>query len=579
MVAGLLAWLPWRGRLNTALARWGFAARWLALLALAGLVVDPGIGMRSSGDHRLILLDNSISMHSATARQDSVAALLRADVPIRRFGEAAPDVPGGLSSLQSALAAAVASGSRVELITDGEITDRMAIPADLLSRITVNVVPRRAEADVALAAVRMPERIAATDTLTVEVELRVSAGWPAGPVAIALRDGEQTLLTGETPIDGPGRYLVRLHGLLPATLTGDRWLTLVRLGAPDAEAETDVRWRHLRVTATPAVVAIVTTPDWDGREMISTLAAVSESRVRGFIRLAPERWYRTDRMTPVSAAEVARAAAAADLLAVRGDTTPWRSSGRSRILWPTAGEAADWYAEVVAEPSPLSVAVAGVPSESLPPLTAASPIRAAAWQGLQVRRARRGDPLPVVAGRISGGRSVVISADGFYQWAFRGGVAEQAWRSVIAAATSWLLSAPSADAAAAEPIDRVTERGRPVRFRASDSIVQPVPLTLMSDSDSVSRRDTLVWNADGEAELVLPVGHYSYQLAGGQQGTFAVEPYSAELFPAAARLTSHRAELAGGAARRSLRDLLPLFALIVIGLGIEWLIRRRLGLP
>lgn len=582
LVALVLAWLPWRGRLDRPLARVGLAARAAGWLALALLLIDPGVSGRSHRGRPLVLLDNSVSMHSATAPGDSLRALAAARGDVMRFGELAPDVPGGVSRLGPLLAAATSAGRPVEVVTDGEIADAASIPADLLAQATLTVVPRRGAPDVALSAVRMPDRIAVGDTLTVEVEARVSAGWPEESLTVVLRDGDRELLTGRVATGGAvGRFLIRLEGVLPADLSGDRWLTLTRRGAPDAEPGDDSRERLLRVTPTPGIVVLATTPDWDARELLRTLMAVSRSAVRGYVQLSPGRWYRADRLTPVSAAEVARAAAGADLVAVRGDTTPWRRAGRSRLLWPRGGSSGDWYAAAGAA-SPVSGAFGAVATESLPPLVGVSPAGDGSWQGMVARRARRGDATPVMVGRTDGGRTVVLSADGFYQWALRGGEAEQAWRSLVAEATSWLLATPAGGGPAGgvpavEPVTAVTEQGRPVVFRRTGGDDPTTPITFRTDQGE--RIDTLTWDPNGHADVALPVGHYRYDLPDGSGGVVAVEPFAAELFPGPPRLTSRAAQIAPTPLRRSLRDLLWLAALAVLGFAAEWMIRRRLGLP
>ncbi|MCA9769624.1 MAG: hypothetical protein KC485_12465, partial [Gemmatimonadetes bacterium] len=92
------------------------------------------------------------------------------------------------------------------------------------------------------------------------------------------------------------------------------------------------------------------------------------------------------------------------------------------------------------------------------------------------------------------------------------------------------------------------------------------------------RVDTLRFDAEGRASLVLPVGRYRYTLGDGVQGALAVEPYAAELVAHRPSLAARTADVAPAPLRRSLRDLLPLFALVVLGLGTEWILRRRLGL-
>jgi hypothetical protein len=66
-------------------------------------------------------------------------------------------------------------------------------------------------------------------------------------------------------------------------------------------------------------------------------------------------------------------------------------------------------------------------------------------------------------------------------------------------------------------------------------------------------------------------------VAGVDAGPLGVEPFSAEFVPGPVTLGAGTATMTPPPTRRSLRDLLPLFALAIAGVGVEWLLRRRLG--
>ena len=89
----------------------------------------------------------------------------------------------------------------------------------------------------------------------------------------------------------------------------------------------------------------------------------------------------------------------------------------ARALWspapPTAaaraGEssrAAEWYAGN-APPSPLSAALAGLPWDTLPPITLAAPARGN-FSVLTARLGRRGEPAAAIAGRTDGGTRTLV---------------------------------------------------------------------------------------------------------------------------------------------------------------------------
>jgi hypothetical protein len=254
-------------------------------------------------------------------------------------------------------------------------------------------------------------------------------------------------------------------------------------------------------------------------------------------------------------------------------------SGRAQLLWPPATTDGDWYL-AAGGASPVSDAFATIDPDSLPP---ASGIRlldsagGAAWIGATARRSRRGAAVPVVIGRIVATRRLVtIGASGLGRWALRGGVANQAWRVLIADASAWLLNGQGADSASARPVALVTSRGEAVRFRwTGANAAHAIPLQWQRGA--VRGADTLRFGVDGEAALPLPVGRYSYTLPGGR-GAFAVEPFANELLPSPVTLTAHDGHGGMTSPRRPLRDLLVLFGLAIAAFGGEWLLRRRLGM-
>lgn len=574
VLAAALAWWPWRHTMDTRLARIAALARAIAILALLLLLLDPGVRATVRRNRPLVLLDNSVSMHATGGHADSAAALAASIGEVVPFGEAVPGEPGGRTALAEPLTAAISAGRPLVIVSDGEIADVGALPADLLAQASVQLLPRRNGADVALTDVRMPLRLAAGDTLHVEVDLQSRGGF-ADSVRVEVREGSR-LLASDVARFGPGNTgtALRLSAALPADFTGERWLEVARTGASDAEPLDDRRLRKLIITPSPGIVVIAATPDWDARALYSTLDAVTTSPVRGYVQLQRGVWHRMDDLRAVTAQEVTAAARGADLVAVRGDTVAWRQMGRARLLWPMSDGDGDWYL-TPAGFSPLGDAFVGLDSDSLPPLPAASPVPAGDWVALTARQARRGAEVPVVSGRESGGRTVTIGAAGFHGWSFQGGAAEQAWRTMIGQASAWLLAAPPTDSNTIRAVDPVVQRGRPLRFHAAAAMA-PVEVTFATDSGSII--DTLRFDGDGIAETVLPPGRYSWRAVGSGDGTVAVEQYSDELVPMEPTLTAREAATNPVPARRSLRELLPLFLLAVIGFGAEWGIRRKLGL-
>lgn len=577
-MAALLAWWPWRDSLDRPLARLAAAARFVGILGIILLLFDPGLRGRTTALRPLVLLDRSVSMLSGDRSPDSLAAAAAALGDTVPFGTLDGGEPAGPTLLADALTGAVGGGRPVVVITDGEIADAGLIPQDMLARASVTLVPRSSGADVGLTAIRAPERLAAGDTLTVEVDLATTAS-SAADVEVALRLDGTLLASSSGSFSTTGRARIKLELPWPANRDGVHWLELARVGEPDAEPGNDVRWWHLVVTPTPGIVMVAATPDWDARFLFTTLRDVSATTVRGYVMLSAGEWFRMDNLRPVALAEVMAAARQADLLVVRGDTTAWRTLGRARLLWPAGGTVGDWYADAGGL-SPVAAALSGSGFDSLPALSAARslPLPPDGWVGLRAQLARRGTAVPVWVGSVEGGgRRVTVGVQGLHRWAFRGGAAEQSWRALVAATTGWLLDSPPQSGARAMPVERSNPRGQPVRFRWSGTDA-PQALPVQLESDGSSRVDTLRFDAAGEAKLVLPVGRYNTLIDGVAIGMIGVEPYSPEWMAGAVTLPAAEAISAPVPVRRSLRDLLPLLALVIAAFSTEWVLRRRLDL-
>lgn len=557
--------------------------RLVGIAALLVLLLDPGLVAHLRAPRAVVLLDNSVSMHRTGGRHADARRAAAALGDTISFGELAPGEPGGRSDIAAALVGAVAGGRPVTIVTDGEVSDLDAVPSDLLAQASVQLFARPVSDDVAIIEVRGSHRLAAGDSLVIEVEA-IAVGKAPDSTSIEVRDGDRALLRATLRFgDGSGartRGRVRLAGVLPGDVTGVRWLTVTRTGATDAEPVDDARVWRIVVTPTPGVVVIAAAPDWDARFLYTTLRDVVETPVRGYVQLEPGSWRRMDDLRRVAVAEVMAAARGADLLAVRGDSNPWRTLGRARLLWVPTEAPGDWYLGP-AGASPIAGAFAGIDFDSLLPATSARPLdlsSASAWIGAVARLSRRGADVPVIGGRDgAGGRVVLMRVDGLYRWGFRGGASEQVWRTMIADAAAWLLATPDASDARARVLQSVTQRGRAVRFRWTGGGA-PAPVAISIVGGDAPRADTLRFDGVGEATLALPVGRYRYQLDGGGAGAFAVEAYADELVPSAVTLTARAAEMSPAPARRSLRDMLWLFGAVLVGFGGEWMMRRRLGL-
>ena len=173
-------------------------------------------------------------------------------------------------------------------------------------------------------------------------------------------------------------------------------------------------------------------------------------------------------------------------------------------------------------------------------------------------------------------RRVTTAVDGLWRWSFRGGSSEQGYRSLVGATVTWLLGAPDTARGLAHPVRPVVTNGRPLVFEWTGAgAPRALPVEL---SGAGSAADTLRFDGAGRAELWLPAGTWRYRLEGGTQGLVAVEQYSDELLPRPPAITSKAGAAVTGTARTSARDWAWLFGIAVLGLCIEWLVRRKLGL-
>ncbi|MFI5210772.1 MAG: hypothetical protein ACHQ2E_10040, partial [Gemmatimonadales bacterium] len=122
------------------------AFRAVAWSALFVLLADLTCSSRPvTGARAIVLLDRSLSLQAAGARGPEAADSARRWGDIRYFGD---DRPGsdsawrGRSLLSPALAAALAVGRPLIIVSDGEVDDASEVPADLLALAEVRLFTR-----------------------------------------------------------------------------------------------------------------------------------------------------------------------------------------------------------------------------------------------------------------------------------------------------------------------------------------------------------------------------------------------------------------------------------------------------
>ena len=560
------------------------AAGW-AVIAL--LLFNAGCPATSGGSRPIVLLDASLSMGAAGGRWSEARALAAGTGEVRLVGAAATDTMplAGRSLLAPAIAGAGSGGRRVIVITDGEVEDADAIPQDLLALTSVRVLERRAADDVAIARVEGGTRVTPADTLRLSVEVESFGTASPRTLPVIARAGDRVWLRGAVTLDASGRGRTVLTGPVPAVGAGSHVLTVGLEGANDAEPRDDVRLMVVTVVPTPGVVLLASPATWESRFLLEVLRDVAALPVRGYLELNAGTWRRAGDLGPVSRDDVVKAARGADLLVTLGAPNIALGGARPRGILTLPVPAmrdplpGDWYVSV-APASPLSGAFAGLAVDSFPPGTALAGLSPAPadWVGLTAQAGRRGAVRPVVVGRDSAGiRRITVGLDGLWRWAFRGGSSEQGYRALVASSVSWLLGGMDAASGRARPLRQVAEQGRPITFQwVAGGAPQAIPIDLTGPSGT--RRDTLVFDGAGRAELLLPTGGWRYRLGGGGEGMLAVEVFSSELLPRPRTLSAREAGESPRGTTIPLRTWIWLFGIGVVAFGGEWMARRRLGL-
>lgn len=561
---------------------------WSALILLLLNASFPYAGRRPAP---IVLLDASLSMTAAGGHWQAARDSARRTGEVRFFGDSRPGADTlpdrGRSALLPDLTAAAASNRPVVVYTDGELDDSPDLPPDLLDRVRVQVFARDSVPDYAVTMVQAPDRVASGDTIPLTVELRSLRGAPARDLKLDVTIGRNTLTTRRVPVAASGVA----HLVVPVVTRGlppGAHLLEVRIAdAADAEPRTDSRLVLVQVTGTPGIVLVAAPADWDSRALYRTLRDVARLPVRGYVQLAAGRFRSMQDLSVANGETVRRAARGADLLILKGRAGDLARSARNRgiWLWPSGEDGrtmvpGDWYVSPGGA-SPVSGAFLGLPLDSFPPLTAAAAgmdARSTDWVALQGRNRRRGPVIPLVTGRTEGNRrAVVVAADGFWRWAFRGGESEQAYRSWVATTVSWLLAAPDTAVGVARATRPVVQQGTPVVFEWTGGGT-PHDVPVMLTSDSARETDTLRFAAGGRAAVWLRPGAWSYRLADGGAGVVAVETYSDEFLPRSAALRSQPARSTPVPGRTGVRDWAWLFGVAILAFALEWWWRRRLGL-
>ena len=586
-----------------------------ALRALAVTIVAAILFGAPSAPPRpaapLVAIDVSASSRRAVGDENSIvrawrerlAAAVKADAPgadaFVIVGDSIRDISAAdISALRSddqgsrvraAVDRAASLGRPLVLLTDGEVDDAEAL-AEAPAGSIVRVLANASRTDGAIADMAVPTNATAGDTITVAAT--VTAGASATPDA-QLR----VVVDGIAPVVLPVPALAALTSTRVTTtiaLPRGARSAIVRsvlLMPGDAEPRNDTLSSTIDIGDRPSAVFVSTAPDLDVREALVVLRGALNVPTRAFLRVAPGVWRVEGSLAPISEDDVKTQAGAAGMLIVHGDTA-WRpraavrSATGAKALWvpapPTAiaraGEVArtpEWYASGVPA-SPLASALAGLPLDSLPPLTLAGPAKGSI-PVLTAQLGKRGEAVPAIAARTENGvRTIVVSGSGYAGWALRGGRSAEAFGALWGAIFDW-LAAGRGDVRAARPIASLMRAGEAVAWRRGgvDSIVS-VRLSRRGESGVDSLTLRFVGASFETTSPALAVGVYDVQAEGG--ASVLVVNASREWVPRAPTVRDgvlSRGALSSDAPR--LADAGWPFVLALLVLCGEWIGRRAVG--
>ena len=563
--------------------------RLLAVTGLVALILNAALGAARPAA-ALVALDVSASWlrdgDSSRFREALQRARSEASGNLLLFGDstraATSDVVPAdeASRVRPAVERAMAEGRPLRVYTDGELEDAEAL-ASLVGGSGIIVMRSDDATDVAIAELRVVRATVGGDTLDVDVALTGSArGGPPSRLTISLAD--RLVATIQVDSVGPyGERIVRARVPVP-DVTGPM-LIAASLSAPgDRIAANDSLAVAIDVMPGAGAVVVSTAPDYDVRDLAAVLRGTVLLPTRGYYRVAPGRWREEGSLAEASEADVQRAAREAPLLVLHGDTAIFGdprvfARGSLLLVTPPSTPGEEWYA-TGAPTSPMSSALSGSPWDSLPPLEVSPVAQAGNFEVLETRRARRLERRVAAIGWERPRRTVLVPAAGFWRWRFRGGAPAAAhsafWGSII----DW-LAAERADNRAATPADGAVREGQPVRWRRGLPTDTIVPVALVRRGTGERDSITVQFTA-GSLFTETPsrrAGVYDITTRGGTS-VLVVNP-SAEILPR--RPSVVEGDIGTGEALTDaprLRGIGWIFAIVILSLCVEWILRRRLGL-
>jgi len=603
---GAAAVALWAAFVYVGRERLGIAGLALAALRTAGvtalllLVINPGRASRVSGGPPIVLLDESLSMGVAGGKWeealDTARTLAGADGTILRFGSSvspfdttAPSA--GASRLRDGLLEARAAGGPVYVVTDGELEDLRAIHPETLSGVEFVLLPRDTVSNVALLDVRVPDITPRGDSLRMSLTIGTWGGSLPDSARLEIWTEDRRLHMGVLrlpPSPGIGRRTITTA---PGVIRAGTHVLHVRVAvAGDSITDDNERLRLVTVSEQPGIVVVADPAGWEARFLMTELAVISRSVVYGFGRISENRWIDMRSLESVTGALVRNNAQRSGVVVIGGRDELGLDDGRAVWRWLSGDTGADllygeWYVVANIPASPFAGAFGNVDWSSLPPLNGlvANVPADSEWIALSARLGRRGAERPVLLGAEAAGvRRLTTSASGLWRWAFRGGADREAYRTLLAAGTDWLLESETVGSRPALTASRVVSRGEPVVFSwAGDSIPESVSVEIGRLGETSNDSVTLNLDARGNAVYRLQPGVYRWRTSAGPNadGLIVVEEYSEELRPRTVAVGVGGEAVGTRLVETFARQKWWLFVIVVVAFAAEWGWRYRKGLP
>lgn len=535
--------------------------------------LDVSASWLSAGDtalwRRAIRSADSVGADTLLLVGDSVRAGAAPATPTDRMTRVAPLVERALGA-----------GRPAVFVTDGRVDDPERL-ADLPSGSRIVTLEGTSRLDAAVLSVDGPAAAVVGDTVEFNAVIASGgAGSHAGKISLVQRGA--TLVAARVDSLPPyAERAVRLRTQIGGA-PGPRLLQLIVATDGDALAVNDTLSFALDVARGASAVFVSSAPDEDARYALAVLRGTLAVPTRGYFRVAPGRWVQDGSLTAVPEDDVRRSLAEAPLAVLHGDTAVFgapRGFTRGALaLIAQTGQTNDEYYATGAPPSPLLPSLGGLPWDSLPPVEPGAAPRDAEWVAVMSRRARRMDERPLVSGSSNPRRVVIVTAAGLWRWKFRGGRSADAFTALWGSIFDW-LTGDATDARAAHPVTAWVRSGESVRWRRGG--VRDSVTTVVLRATGTNRLDTLHLRFAGETGVAdtppLAPGVYETHTAGGD-GLLAVNA-SAELMPRRPMVHSGAVGSAPAADRAPrARTLWWMYALAILALCVEWVLRRKVGL-